>query len=57
MKMKLSHESALKKDKNYYPQIFIRKCKYIKKKIVRHIIVDLESYFDDYDDYDDYDEE
>ena len=36
-------DSALKKDENYYPQVFLKKCKYIEKKAVRHIIDDLES--------------
>ena len=35
--------SALKKDGNYYMQAFLKECKYIKKKVVRHIVQDLES--------------
>ena len=35
--------SALNKDGNYYPQIYLRECKCIKKKVMRHIIDDLES--------------
>ena len=27
----------LKQDDNYYPQVFFKKCKYIEKKVVRHI--------------------
>ena len=52
-------DSVLKKVKNYnyYPQIFLKKCKYIKKKVARHITVDLERSFDIYDDSDDSDEE
>ena len=30
-------DSALKKDDNYYPQVFLKECKYIEKKLVRHI--------------------
>ena len=30
-------DSALKKDENYYLQIFLKECKYIKKIIIRHI--------------------
>ena len=30
-------DSALKKDDNYYPQVFLKECKYNEKKIVRHI--------------------
>ena len=28
----VSLDSALKKDENYYPQIFLKECKYIEKK-------------------------
>ena len=30
-------DSAVKKDENYYPQVFLKECKYIGKKVVRHI--------------------
>ena len=40
-------DSALKKDENYYPQVFLKECKYIKKKVIRHIIDDIESSSDD----------
>ena len=30
-------DSALKKDENYYPQVFLKECKYIEKKVVRYI--------------------
>ena len=33
----ISLDSALKKDENYYPQVFIKECKYIEKKVFRHI--------------------
>ena len=29
--------SASEKDDNFYPQVFIKDCKYIEKKVVRHI--------------------
>ena len=29
--------SALKKDRNYYLQLFLKECKYIEKKVIRHI--------------------
>ena len=47
----ISLDSALKKDKNYYPQVFLKECKYIEKeKIVnRHITDDPESSFVDSD--------
>ena len=32
-----SLDSALKKDDNYYPQVFLKECKYIEKKVIRHI--------------------
>ena len=33
----ISLDSALKKDDNYYPQVFLKECKYIAKDVVRHI--------------------
>ena len=33
----ISLDSALKKDGNYYVQVFLKECKYIGKKVVRHI--------------------
>ena len=30
-------DSALKKDENYYPQVLLNECKYIDKKVIRHI--------------------
>ena len=47
----------LKKNDNYYPQVFLKESKYIEKKIIRHIIDDLESSSDDSDNSDDSDEE
>ena len=35
------------KDENYYPQVFLKECKYIEKKVVRHIIDDFGSSSDD----------
>ena len=48
----ISLDSALKKDDNYYLQVFLKECKYIEKKVIRHIIDDLESSSDDFDDSD-----
>ena len=44
-------DSALKKDENCYLQVFLKECKYIEKKVIRHIrhIADLESSSDDSD--------
>ena len=33
----ISLDSVLKKDENYHPQVFLRECNYIQKKVVRHI--------------------
>ena len=33
-------DSALNKDGNYYPQVFLKECKYIEKKGDRHITDD-----------------
>ena len=48
----ISLDSSLNKDGNYYPQVFLKECKYIEKKVIRHIIDDLESSSDDSDDSD-----
>ena len=49
-------DSILKKDENYYPQLFFKECKYIKKKVVRHINDSLTD-FSSSDCFDDSDEE
>ena len=33
----ISLYSALKKDENYCPQVFLKECKYIAKKVIRHV--------------------
>ena len=33
----ISLNSALKKEENYYMQVFLKERKYIEKKVVRHI--------------------
>ena len=38
----ISLDSTVKEDENY-SQIFLKECKYIEKKVVGHIIDDLES--------------
>ena len=50
-------DSAFNKYGNYYPKVFLKECKYIKKKVIRHIIDDVESSSYDSDHYDDSDEE
>ena len=40
----ISLDSALIKDDNYYMQVFLKECKYIEKKVIRHINDNL-SYF------------
>ena len=30
-------DSGLRKDENYYPQVYLKGCKYIEKKVARHI--------------------
>ena len=32
-----SLDSPLKKDEDYYLQVLLKECKYIKKKVIRHI--------------------
>ena len=53
LKFLISLNSALKRHENYYPQVFLKECRYIKKKLIRHIIDDLERS----DDSDESDEE
>ena len=48
----ISLDSTLSKDGNHYPHMFPKECKCIKKKVIRHIIYDLESSSDDSDDSD-----
>ena len=50
-------DSALKKDEDYHPLLFLKQYKYIQKKVIRYITDDLESPFDDSDDSDDSNEE
>ena len=53
----ISLNSPLKEDENYYRQVFFKEYRCIKKKVVRHIIDELESSSDDSDDSNDSDEE
>ena len=48
----ISLDSALKGDGNYYPQEFLKKCKYIEKKVIRHISDSLSDFYDEFDDSD-----
>ena len=41
--------STLNKNWDYYPQVFSKVCKCIKRKVIRHNIDDLESSSDDFD--------
>ena len=45
----ISLDSALKKVENYNLEVFLKEHKYIEKKVIRHLIDDLESSFDDSD--------
>ena len=40
-----SLNSALKKDESYYLQVFLKECKYIEKKVIRHINDSLNDFF------------
>ena len=42
-------DSVLKKDKNYYSQVFLEECKYIKKGKKKRCKDELKIYFDDSD--------
>ena len=48
----ISLDSALKKDDNYYPQVFLKECKYIEKKVVRHIHCNLSDFSYSSDEFD-----
>ena len=41
----ISLDSALKKQDNYYLQVFLKKCKYIGKKVIRYINDNLNDFF------------
>ena len=45
----ISSDYALKKDENYYPQVFLIECKDIVKGIIWHITEDLENSYDESD--------
>ena len=45
----ISLNSALKNDENYYSQVFLKGCKYIEKRVIRHITQDIEIYSSDSD--------
>ena len=47
----ISLDSALKKDDNYYPQVFLKECKYIEKKVITYINDNLSQLSSD-DDFD-----
>ena len=46
-------DSGLRKDENYYPQVYLKGCKYIEKKVARHI----NDNFSDFSSSDESDEE
>ena len=52
----INFDSALKKKKNYYLKMFLKGCKYIEKKVIRHIIDNI-SDFSSSDESDDSDKE
>ena len=47
----ISFDFAFKKDKSYHPQALLKECKYIEKKLIRHINNNLSgfSYYDESD--------
>ena len=53
----ISLDSAFKQDENYYPEVFLKECVHIKKKVIGQIMDDLESSSDDSHKSDDSDEE
>ena len=45
----ISLDSAHKRDENCYRQLFLKECKYTKKKVISHITQDLEMFSSDSD--------
>ena len=45
----ISLGSAIKKEKNYYLKVLLKECKYSKKKVIRHITQDVETFSRDSD--------
>ena len=43
----ITNDSILKKEENYYLQVFLKECQYIAKEVIRHITEDLEVSPDD----------
>ena len=41
----ISLDSGFKKDEKYYLQVFLKECKYIEEKVVRHINDSLSDFF------------
>ena len=41
----ISLDSTLKKDEKYYLQVLLKECKYIEKKVIRHINNTLSEFF------------
>ena len=41
----ISFDSALKKDGNDYREVFLKSCRYVEKKVVRHIHDNLSDFF------------
>ena len=48
--------SALRKGENYYPQVFLKECRYGEKEVVRQIHDDLSDFSYHDDESDEYDE-
>ena len=45
-------DSALKKNDKYYPQVFLKECEYIERKVIRHINDNLRDFSSDDDETD-----
>ena len=43
----VSLDSPLKKDDGYYPQVFLKECRYIEKKVIWHINDNLNDFSSD----------
>ena len=53
----ISLDFALKKDDNYYPQVLLKECNYIERKVLRHIHDNLSDFSSDDEEPDESDED
>ena len=50
----ISLSSALKKHKIFYPQVFLKECKYIEKNVIKHVNDNLSDFYSSDESYEEY---